>query len=292
METPEIHKELEALVNLIDEPDETIYRQIRDRILTYKKTAVPYLEKAWENNLQPLAQHRIEVLIHKLQFENLLEELNNWYSLGGTNLLMGYILVSKYQYPNLDEQKVKKNLERIKQDIWLELNPHLTAFEKAGVVNRILYTENKFETDRSEFNTPLSYFINNVIDTHTGNHLSLALVQLILSGLAELPVYGVNLPGNFILAYMDEHTRIHGLPLSEAEVLFYINPASKGAFFTRHEIDLFLKQRKIEPQYSFYRPCSNIIIIKRMLQELHEVYKSSGNDIRSDEVETLLRIFC
>ncbi|HNW70075.1 MAG TPA: transglutaminase-like domain-containing protein [Bacteroidales bacterium] len=291
MDSSEVNKELAALVNLIDEPDELIYKQIRDRILTYGKTAIPYLEKAWENNLQPLPQKRIEILLHKIQFETLCEDLNNWYSLGGTNLLTGYIIVSKFQYPNLDEQKIKKELERLKQGVWLEFGPELTAFEKAFVVNKILFTENKFEPDRSDLFSPLNYYLNNILETHKGNHLSLALIYLIIAGLAELPVFGVNLPEQFILAYMDEHKCLPGMPVSESEVLFYIAPFNKGSFFTHEEIDVFLKQKNIEPKYDYYRPCSNIVIIKRMLQELYNTYKGSGNTVKSGELEQILAIF-
>ncbi len=291
MGTTDTNKELAALINLIDEPDELIYKQIRDKILSYGKDAIPCLEKAWENNLQVIVQKRIEILLHKIQFGNLTEELNNWYSLGGANLIMGYTLVSRLLYPNLDEQKIKNEFKRIQQDIWLELNSQLTAFEKISVFNRIFYIENRFEQEKSDLNSPLIYYLNNVLETRKGNHLSLALVYLILADLVELPVYGVNLPGHFVLAYMDEHTRIPGMPLSEADVLFYINPFNKGAFFTRNEIDLYLKQRKIESQYSYFHPCSNITAIKRLLQELRDVYAKSGNEIKSGEVEILLKIF-
>ncbi len=290
MDETGINKELKALVNLIDEPDELFYKQIRNRILIYGKVAIPYLESAWENNLQPLAQKRIEVLLHKIQFETLCEELNNWYSLGGINLLMGYMLVSKYQYPGLDEQKIKKELERIKQGIWLELNSGLTAFEKARVVNNIFFTENKFEAEKLENITPLHYYLNNVIESRKGTHLSLGIIYLIISGLAELPVFGVDLPEHFLLAYMDVHSSLPGTDVSKAEVLFYIDPFNNGVFFRNHIIDTFLKQHNIEPKDTFYRPCSNIVIIRRLLQELFETYKSSGNTIKSGEIEVLLKI--
>ncbi len=291
MDSPGTNKELEALVDLIDEPDELIYRKIRDRIITYGKLAVPYLEKAWENNLQPLAQKRIEVLLHKIQFKNVCEELNNWYSLGGSNLLMGYLLVSKYQYPSLDEKKIRNELERLKQDIWLELNPGLTAFEKIRVVNRIIFNENKFEVNKAEINSPLNYFINNVLESHKGNVLSLAMVYLIIVNSVDLPVFGVDLPEQFVLAYMDEHSRMPGMPITEAEVLFYLDVFTKGTFFNHDAIELFLRQRNIESKYSFYRPCSNITIIRRLLQELYDSFKQAGNNVKTGEVEIMLSIF-
>jgi len=45
--------ELEALISLIDEPDEEIFRTIRDRIFAHGKEAVPVLEHLWENTFDP-----------------------------------------------------------------------------------------------------------------------------------------------------------------------------------------------------------------------------------------------
>ena len=38
-----------ALINLIDDPDESIYEHIHDRLLTYGPEAIPYLENSWED---------------------------------------------------------------------------------------------------------------------------------------------------------------------------------------------------------------------------------------------------
>ncbi len=72
------NKELEALMNLLDEPNEDIFQAIRDRIFAHGKEAVPVLESAWENTFDPLIQHRIEDLIHLIQFENLKKEMHEW----------------------------------------------------------------------------------------------------------------------------------------------------------------------------------------------------------------------
>ncbi|HNZ43097.1 MAG TPA: transglutaminase-like domain-containing protein [Bacteroidales bacterium] len=292
MTEPGKNKELEALITLIDEPDETIYHKIRERILSYGKEAVPYLEKAWEVNVQPLAQKRIEILLHKMQFAALYDDLNNWYSLGGNNLLMGYLLVSKFQYPSLDEEKIRKELDRIKKDIWLELNSELTAFEKVNLVNNILFTENKFEAVKHDDRNPLYYYLNNLLETRKGNHLSLAMLYQIIASQAELPVFGVDLPDHFILAYMKEMAGMPDKDLSGGWVFFYIDPYHKGDLLGKGIIDAFLKSHKYDQnnQY-YYRPCTNIAIIKRLLNELFDTYKEVGNAVKCDELSVLLTIF-
>lgn len=291
MESSGTDKELRALINLIDEPDEVIYRQIRDRILSYGMAAIPFLEEAWGNNLEPEAQRRIEILTHKIHFEHICTELNNWYTLGGGNLLTAYILVSKYHYPDMNDSKIKDELERIKKDVWIELNLGLTSFEKIGVINRIMFEELKFEGNRTNFHAPQNHYINQVLETRIGSALSLSVIYMLIANMVGLPVYGVNLPDNFVLAYMDETVLIHGKSLDEADVLFYINPFNKGMLFTRKEIDIFLTQKKIEPDEKYYRPCSNIDIIIKLLQSLAYSYEQTGNKIKVSEIEILLGIF-
>jgi regulator of sirC expression with transglutaminase-like and TPR domain len=104
-----------------------------------------------------------------------------------------------------------------------------------------------------------------------------------------LPVYGVNLPKNFILCYLDENS------IKEEEnvndVMFYINPVNKGAILGRREIEYFLKQQKLEYKSSYFNPCSNIDIIKRVLFNLSYAYENQGNELKKSEIDELMRLF-
>ena len=41
-------QEIKALVNLVDDPDELIYNQIKSKIISMGKEVIPMLESAWE----------------------------------------------------------------------------------------------------------------------------------------------------------------------------------------------------------------------------------------------------
>jgi len=291
MESTDQNKELTALIKLIDEPDETIFSQLKSRILHYGKEAIPFLEDAWNHNLHPLAQKRVEILLNRLRFDNIINDLSDWYALGASNLLMGYLLVSKYQYPNLDENFVRKEIERIRTEIWLELNSDLTALEKVKVFNKIFFDINKFEGDHKNFYSPLNSFINNVLETRKGNPLALSMLFIILADMVEVPIYGVNLPEHFILGYIDVSRKFPLQNIRNAEVMFYINPYSGGAIFTKYEIEAFLRQMKIEPHDRYFQPCNNVEMIKRLLANLIHSYNSTGNKVKVSELEILLKIF-
>ena len=59
-----------ALINLMDDPDESIYTHVRDQLLQYGPDAIPYLESSWEHeDYGLLFQDRVENLVHEIQFE-------------------------------------------------------------------------------------------------------------------------------------------------------------------------------------------------------------------------------
>ncbi len=285
------HIELNALVNLLDDPDDKVYLQIKDKLISIGSDTIPFLETAWENAFDPVRQQRIEDIIHQLQLNDLFAALHSWAHFSYNDLLKGMILLSKFLYPEQDEDKIIKTIGRITQDVWLELNQNLTALEKIKVINHILYDDNKFVGNTANINAPENYYINNILETKKGNPMSLGALFIIIAQGLKLPVHGVDLPKHFILAYLDEIIEIGNVVSDDNKVLFYINPYNKGALFTRNEIELYLKQLSLENNENYYLPCDNITIIKRMIDELIICYKNAGNKVKIEELKILKKAF-
>lgn len=289
MSTPEHKdKELEALISMLDEPDNEMFDQIRGKIFSYGPDAIPTLENAWENAFDDLIQQRIENIIHRIQLDDLYSELHNWSRFGYADLLRGYMLLTRFQYPDLDEDKMIQKIGRISQDVWLELNQNLTALEKVKVINHILFDIHKFKGNKANIQSPDNYYLNNILDTKKGNPVSLGLIFIIIAQSLKIPVYGVDLPRHFILSYADTYAEGTETVVEKDKVLFYINPFNKGALFTKNEIELFIKQMGLEPNDSFYQPCNNVDIIKRVGRELILVYEKAGNKEKMEELKVLL----
>ncbi len=277
------HKELTALISLLDEPSDLMFDQIKTKILFYGIDAIPQLENAWDNSFHNIIQERIEEIIHIIQQENLKKELSNWIQNNSNDLLSGFLLASRYQYPDLDEQKLRNKIGEIKNSIWLELNEDLTALEKIKVINHIVFEVFGLSGNKSNIDTPRNLFLNDLLETKKGNHLSLGIVLIILSQNLGIPVFGIDLPQHFILAYTE------GNPKSE--VLFYINPFNSGAVFTRKEIDLFIKYLKLKPEKKHFQPCDNVTIIKRLFSSLLIAYKKMGYADKVEELNELVEVF-
>ncbi len=283
-------QELNALISLLDDPDETVYQEIEAKLLSLGHNVIPFLEHAWENSFDPIFQNRIEGIIHKIQFDNIEAQLVNWARVEQGDLLKGILLVAKYQYPDLDESKIIKQIDQIKQDVWLELNNNLTALEKVRVINHILFDVHGFGGNTTNYHAPQNSYINNVLESKKGNPLSLSILYLIITQDQSIPIYGVNLPEHFVLAYIDEESHFPVYGESPNKVLFYINPFSKGAVFSSKEIDAFLKQLKLPLEQAYYEPCSNADIIKRVFRNLILAYEKLGYPSKVKELENLLSV--
>ncbi|MFT3885377.1 MAG: transglutaminase-like domain-containing protein [Flavobacteriales bacterium] len=280
--------EIQALINLIDDPDEGIYQQIRDRIVSIGGPVVPVLERAWEvDDLGDLFRNRIEDILHTIHLDAAYERLKRWHASGGEDLLEGALAVCHYRYAELDEPRVRARLSALRQDIWLELNDNLTAFEKVRVFNHIFFQVHGFRGNKRNYHAPQNSYINEVLDTKKGNPLSLAIIYQVLAEELDLPMRGVNLPNHFVLAYMDE-TGVGASELGHGDVLFYVNAFSQGDILGKNEIDEFLKKLDLPVRESFYQPCSNIDIIRRQLNNLLNSYEKLNDPDRVEDLKRLL----
>ncbi len=282
---------LNALINLLDDPNEEVFLSVEKELLKQDVEIVAALEKAWESSMDEMAQTRIENIIHHLQFKHIKVELGNWIDEGAEDLLYGAYLVAKYQFPSLEYSWVENQINEIRKDIWFELNDQLTSLEKVKVVNHIMYDVCKFSRNNINIMAAENNFINEVLLSKKGNPVALSVIYSVVCQRLGLPVYGVNLPKNFILAYLDIG-EAKSVSLAQGEVMFYINPINKGAVLGRKEIEFFLKQQKIQPQTNYFLPIrSNEEIVKRMLNNLLFAYESSNEVLKVKEISELMALF-
>jgi regulator of sirC expression with transglutaminase-like and TPR domain len=282
-------RELLALISLLDDTDREIVTTVTGNLLKRGSVVIPELEKAWEGTLNETLQVRLENLIQEIQFNGVKDDLTRWIRTGAEYILEGAYYVAKFLYPEISMDKLNEQIERIRKDVWIEINSNLTALEKVKILNYIIFDLHKFSRNNTDFYSPQNSYINQVFETKKGNPISLSIVYLSAAFKLGLPIYGVNLPKNFILAYKDEFRQLESTDESN-DILFYINPYNKGAVLGRREIDYFITQQQLKPQPSFYLPCSNRDIIIRLINNLVLSYEKLGYAQKITRLKELLRV--
>lgn len=278
--------EVKSMIRLLDDPDKEIYEHVHEKLLSLGTEAIEYLESAWEEAFDPIQQDRLANLVHEIQFGMVKNDLKLWHQSGSFDLLRGILIVNRYQYPDLDEQKVINQIESIKRDIWLQMMNDASASEQVKLINHVFYNIHGFSGNTTNHQDPQNSYISQVLDTRRGNQISLAIIYSIIAQKLDIPVYGVNLPQHFILAYVDETMQSE----FEGGILFYINAFNKGFIFGRRDVDIFLKQLNLKFDKQFYEPCSNTDIIKRVIRNLIASYEHLGSPDKVAELNELLGI--
>ena len=234
--------EVNSLIRLLDDPDGEIYGHVHDKLLSYGTEAIDYLEEAFGQAFDPVQQERIANLVHEIQFGALKNDLQLWQQGGAFDLLRGILIINRYQYPDLDEQKVVNQIEAIKRDIWIQMMNEASPAEQVKMINHVFYNIYGFSGNTSNHLDPQNSYISQVLEAKKGNQISLAIIYSIIAQKLDIPVYGVNLPQHFILAYMDETMQSE----FEGGILFYINAFNKGFIFGRRDVDMFLKKLNLK----------------------------------------------
>lgn len=269
-------KELKALVSLLE--DDELRPEIEQKILGFGSPVIPFLEHEWEQCFDPQLQTLIEDIIHKLQLDLLKERMTAWKESESDDLLKGMWLIATYQYPDLDLQNLRQELEQLYYEIWLEHNPDGHYFDQIKMMNSVFFTKLKYRSNTQNFHSPANSNINIVMETKRGNPISLCVLYLLVAQKLKMPVYGVNLPNMFILTYKTEGTQ------------FYINAFNRGLIFSTEDIDSYIAQINLTPRPIFYDPCTNIDIVVRVLRNLIVSFEKLDEHYKADEVKVLLSL--
>jgi hypothetical protein len=157
IEAMETNKEIVALLTLIDDPDQDVFDAVSEKIVDYGKPIIANLEHLWETTPEEHTQERIELLIHRLHYRDLVEDFRQWSISGHHDLMLGALLVAKFQYPDLSTSPVLVEIEKIRRNIWLELNNYLTPLEQINIVTSILYSYYGLKVVKQITQSPMSF---------------------------------------------------------------------------------------------------------------------------------------
>lgn len=270
------NKEISALFHLIDDPDEEVYNTVSEKIVSLGKKIIPNLEHLWENTADENIQTRIEVIIHKLHFRDLIEEFTTWKNDNG-DLLHGALLIAKYQYPDMIFATTMQEIEKIRRNIWLELNSYLTPLEQVNVVSGILYNYFKLKGGEVSYEAPEDFFINNVVESKKGNAITNGILYLAICELLDIPVKALNIPRQFILGYFDiSYDYPNPTGHVSNKINFYIDPLN-GQIYTHKDVENYFKRISVPPTPSYFKPLSNKRIVQYLLEELSKCFDDDKN---------------
>ncbi len=283
------NNEIAALLQLIDDPDEEVYSTVCNKIISFGKGIIPNLENLWEHTSDESIQERIELMIHKLHFKDLTADIEYWKN-GSNELLQGALLTARYHYPEIQSIQTLQEIEKIRRNIWLELNNYLTPLEQVNVISSILYNYYKQIGVEIGYNQPEDFFINKAVETKKGNAISNGILYLVLCNLLDIPVKAVNIPRQFILAYVDTSYELLNPGAHNSEkIKFYIDPLN-GQIYSHKDVENYFKRIALPSTTSFFKQMDNKQVIQFLLEELSKCFDNDLNRYKMEELLFLAKL--
>jgi len=283
------NKEISALFHLIDDPDDEVFTSVTERIISHGRAIIPNLENLWENSPDENVQGRIEMIIHKLHFRDLVEEFTEWKN-GTGELLHGALLVSKYCYPEMIATSTLQEIEKIRRNIWLELNSYLTPLEQVNVISGILYSYYKLKGNEVSYDLHDDFLITKLIENKRGNSITNGILYLILCELLDIPARAIHIPKQFILAYFDIDYKFPNPTKQRVEKInFFIDPLN-GQVYSQKDVESYFKRISVPPVPSYYKPMDDRKIIQHLLEEFSKCFIDSSNMYKKNDLLFLARL--
>jgi regulator of sirC expression with transglutaminase-like and TPR domain len=266
--------EISALFKLIDDPDEEVFNTIADRLLNYGTPIIPDLEHLWENTLDEATLERIEIMIYKLRLQDLKEAFIEWKSKPDPSLFEGALLVTKFQFPELAIDSLRHQMEKIRRNIWLELNNYLTPLEQANVIRNILFSYYQIKGVEVNYEKPEEFLISAPLQSKKGNAIANTLLYAELCQQLEIQAQFINIPKQCIIAfYASDWDPEEIVPNPQEFIQFYVE-GTTGNAFSQKDLDQYMIRSNIEPKNSYYKTLSNVKIIKKHLLEFAKCFNS------------------
>jgi regulator of sirC expression with transglutaminase-like and TPR domain len=285
----EENREISALLHLIDDPDDEVFTTVSERIVSLGKDIIPNLENLWENTPAEDVQERIELLIHRLHYDDLRHDLTDWHRDDALDLLAGALLVARYKYPDLQTMPVVQEIEKFRRNIWLELNSYLTALEQVNVVNKILFSYHKLKGVEISYTHQEEFLMNKVIETRRGNPITNGILYQYLCQMLDIPVKVINVPRQYILAYFDTTPDYFQDDPSPNKIHFYIDPMT-GQVYTQKDVDNYYERLNMKPAASHFKPMSHRRMIRFLLEEYAKCFDDPQNGYKKEELLRLSEI--
>jgi len=283
-----IRNKTKALISLLDDPEPVVFREIEKELVKKNARIIPALEEKWENSPDEICQYRIENLIRHLHMKELKRELRAWAREKEPPLLEGWLILERATDPGIPTHKIRRKIENLRKEAWLELNHSLTSLEKITVLNHVLFNHHGFSLCPPKKESPRDNSLSHLLETKTGNPCSMAMLYAIVARKLDFPTTFINFPRNPLLAWLDpELARVaHGETMGTG-ILFYINPAGKGSVTGLKELEFSLKKMKYPPKPRYYCKGNNQTFLLRLAGKLEKAFAQNKEPEKSETIRQL-----
>jgi regulator of sirC expression with transglutaminase-like and TPR domain len=276
--TPVSESQIRALIRLLSDEDSRIAQSIAGRLVEIGGRAVPMLREAEIE--QPEMAERIRGVLDDIHGQRLEEEFHALSDFDDETLDLetGAFLIARFAYPELDPRRYSRLLDTMAEEVLKRLGRKASGEEAVKGMNRYLFIEEGFKGNTAQYYEVDNSYLNRVLERRTGIPISLCAIYLLIGKRLDLPVFGVGMPGHFLVKYETARYRI------------FVDAFNSGALLTQKDCARFLDQAGygFAERYLQKTPARSILI--RMIKNLVAIHNNVEQRDKSAQLTRFIEI--
>ncbi|TAL46845.1 MAG: hypothetical protein EPN92_05500, partial [Chitinophagaceae bacterium] len=182
-----------------------------------------------------------------------------------------------------------QEIEKVRRNIWLELNNYLTPLEQINIVTSILYSYYGLKGGETNYQETNEFLLHKVLEAKRGNQISNGILYLVLCEMLDIPVRAINIPKQFVIAYFKPGYSDETLKDPQEKIEFFIDPTS-GQVFTHKDVESYFKRISVSPTSSYFKPLPNKKVVQQLLQELGKCFEDEKTGYKKKELLDLANL--
>ena len=270
--------QIRALIRLLSDEDDRIVRTISGRLIEIGPSAVPLLQEAEIE--QPEMAHRIASVLDEIRGSKLEDELAILTSRSDEAMCLeaGAFLIARHAYPTLDVARYREQLDTMADEVRACIGYRASGEEAVNALTRYLFTEQGFKGNTKNYYEVENSYLNCVMDRRVGIPISLSAVYLLIGRRLALPLFGIGMPGHFLVKYESDRYKI------------FIDCFNGGALLTEKNCARFLTEAGYGFDDKYLQKSPVRAILSRMIKNLLAIYSKSGDVGRAERLTNFIEI--
>jgi regulator of sirC expression with transglutaminase-like and TPR domain len=183
------------------------------------------------------------------------------------DLLTSALTIAKLEYPDLEVSQYREQVTTLADRVKERASRSTDSLEILGVINEVLYGDEGFRGNVSDYYDPKNSFFNDVLDRKLGIPITLSVLYMEVARRAGVPVFGVGMPGHFLLKFYE----IDGREL-------FLDAYNSGRLLSPEDCQEKLTEiynGQIPLDAKFLTPVGKRQILTRMLNNLRSIYMTN-----------------
>lgn len=198
------------------------------------------------------------------------------------DLLRAALTFARVEDPQLDIEHYVRRVDELAARVAEKIQDPDDPAQIIAALNDVLFQEEMFRGNTVDYYSPRNSFLHDVLDRRLGIPITLALVYMEVARRVSFQLFGVGMPGHFLLKHYDVDGRS-----------ILIDAFERGSIVTeddcRQKLDsIYSGQVALQPE--FLLPVTRRQMLTRMLNNLRSVYLSQRDFRRAVQVVDLILV--